>query len=122
VIPSAVAVAIAFDASPPITPTGYKTGVTLTTTNCSPSYMHNKRGIYFAGNDGTNYVEINNIEIYKDFTVAMWIRPVEGDGSLFSFNVNRDVVNGNVFVSSCFGLAVFWAGADLSTAANVIST
>jgi hypothetical protein len=84
--------------------------------------MFQKRGIFFNGATDTQSVTINNIGFYKNFTVAMWIKPVEGDGSLFNFEVNRGKLNGNLFVSSCMGLGLNWATFDMSTPKNSLST
>jgi hypothetical protein len=124
VVPTTAAVSANFDGvSFPYASTGYNTGVNFTTANgCGPYVMFQKRGVFFDGAAGSMSVTVDNIAFYKNFTVAMWVRPVESDGSLFSFSVNRGKMNGNLFVSSCNGLAASWATTDFTTPKNSLST
>lgn len=53
----------------------------------------------------------------------MWVKPTDtGNGSLFNWEINRGYSNGNLWVTSCGGLALDYATQQISSSPNSLST
>ena len=105
IVPTSVAASFTFN-SGSTTNAGYQSTWTVGAGGCSP-WSRGTSGLYFDPSS-SHYLDAN-WNLNTDFTMEMWVKPTAtGTGSLWNFMVNRGYQNGNLWVTSCSGLALDW--------------
>ena len=74
------------------------------TFNCAPTVVLN-RGVWFGGDAAGHFIELVDVDLSYSFTLELWVNPY-GSGSLINTVANREIYNGNFWVSDCFGLVL----------------